>query len=251
MDTTRKFTGRARDYVKGRPAYAEAFICRLSEREGASPGMTAADVGCGTGKLSRQLLQKGYRVYGVEPNDEMRRQACRELSCWPEFYPVKGTAEGTTLKGDSVDLVTCAQAFHWFDGDRFAAECRRILRPQGEVFLIWNLRDQNAGINQDMYGLFASYCPDFKGFAGGIQKNDERIRRFFSRGFLYEEYENPLYYTLENFVSRSLSGSYSLKEGDLGYQEYLRKIRLVFEKYEKNGLVEMPNKTVVYSGRMS
>ena len=71
---------------------------------------------------------------------------------------------------------------------------------------------------------------------------------FFSHGFLYEEYDNPLFYSKETLVSRSLSGSYSLKEGDPGYQTYLQKIHAVFRKYERDGKVEMPNKTVVYFG---
>ena len=248
MDTTQKFTGRAVDYVKGRPAYAEAFLQSLAEDHGFSPGAEAADIGCGTGKFSAQLLEKGFRVYGVEPNDDMRGQAESALGAWPGFRAVKGTAADTTLADASMDLVTCAQAFHWFDPEVFSAECRRILRPEGKVFLIWNLREEDALINREIYRLYASCCPDFKGFAGGIRRNDERICRFFSHGFLYEEYDNPLFYSKETFVSRSLSGSYSLKKGDPGYQTYLQKLHAVFRKYERDGKVEMPNKTVVYFG---
>lgn len=250
MDTTQKFTGRAVDYVKGRPAYAEAFLQSLAEDHGFSPGAEAADIGCGTGKFSAQLLEKGFRVYGVEPNDDMRGQAESALGAWPGFRAVKGTAADTTLADASMDLVTCAQAFHWFDPEAFSAECRRILRPRGKVFLIWNMREESAGINREMYELYKSFCPAFRGFAGGIQKDDGKIRRFFSSGYQYQEYENPLFYTMETFISRSLSGSYSLKEGDPGFQEYLGGIREVFGKYENHDLVEMPNKTVVYFGTM-
>lgn len=72
----------------------------------------------------------------------------------------------------------------------------------------------------------------------------------FQQIYQYEEYDNPLFYTMETFVSRSLSGSYSLKEGDPGYQTFLRDIRAVFRKYERDGKVKMPNKTVVYFGRV-
>ena len=84
------------------------------------------------------MLERGWTVYGVEPNDDMRKEAEKRLSAFPRFHSVAGTAERTGLPGASVDLVTAAQSFHWFDAAAFKRECRRILSGGGKVALIWN-----------------------------------------------------------------------------------------------------------------
>ena len=77
-----------------------------------------ADIGSGTGILSRVMLEHGWTVYGVEPNDDMRREAEKVLKGFHRFHSVPGTAEHTLLPGASVDLVTAAQAFHWLTPPR-------------------------------------------------------------------------------------------------------------------------------------
>ncbi len=77
----------------------------------------------------------------VEPNDDMRRVVIEELQSYEKFHAVKETATATTLEDKSVDFVATAQAFHWFDTVDFQQVCRRILKPGGLVFLIWNMRD--------------------------------------------------------------------------------------------------------------
>ncbi len=74
-----------------------------------------ADIGSGTGIFSHQLLERDLTVFGVEPNDDMRMMAEQSLNLYSRFKSIKATAENTTLKENSVDLVTVAQAFHWFD----------------------------------------------------------------------------------------------------------------------------------------
>lgn len=225
--TLQKFDGRAQDYVVGRPVYAQEFMEALFRDYGFSSDSVIADIGSGTGKFAGQLLERGCTVYGVEPNDDMKEKAVEELSA---------------------DFVTTAQAFHWFDVPAFAKECRRILKPGGKVFLIWNVRDMNDQLNQEAYEIYRNYCPDFKGYSGGIQKDDERIRAFFDDRYQYIEFANPLYYSEETFISRSLSGSYSLKEGDARYQEYLKALRDLFAKYQKDGILTMGNHTAAYFG---
>ena len=248
--TLQKFDGRAQDYVVGRPVYAQEFVEALFPDYGFSSDSVIADIGSGTGKFAGQLLERGCTVYGVEPNDDMKEKAVEELSGFVRFYPVKGTEAGTTLEDHSADFVTTAQAFHWFDVPAFAKECRRILKPGGKVFLIWNVRDMNDQLNQEAYEIYRNYCPDFKGYSGGIQKDDERIRAFFDDKYQYIEFANPLYYSEETFISRSLSGSYSLKEGDARYQEYLKALRDLFAKYQKDGILTMGNHTAAYFGTL-
>jgi len=94
--------------------------------------------------LTLRLLDQGYVVYAVEPNEPMRQEADRALSGHLGFRSVNGTAEATGLEDQSIDLVTCAQAFHWFDPEKTSVEFRRILKPGGLTALIWNEREEQA-----------------------------------------------------------------------------------------------------------
>ena len=91
----------------------------LKLRPGCAAAASAADIGSGTGKLSAELLKVCGKVVCVEPNDDMRLAAERALGGSPGFVSVKATAENTTLADKSVDVVTAAQSFHWFDADAF------------------------------------------------------------------------------------------------------------------------------------
>jgi SAM-dependent methyltransferase len=96
------------------------------------------DLAAGTGKLTRQLLETGADVVAVEPIDEMRAQLEAAV---PEARALPGRAEEIPLRDGSVDAVTVAQAFHWFDRQRALAEIHRVLRPGSALALVWNGRD--------------------------------------------------------------------------------------------------------------
>lgn len=250
MDTTRKFDGFAADYTTGRPGYAKELIDCFYNEFGVSEKSVIADIGSGTGKFARHLLERKSEVFCVEPNYDMRRAAEIELGRYPNFNSVNGNAAGTTLEYGSVDFITSAQAFHWFDVRLFKKECSRILRNKGTVFLVWNVRDDDR-INQELYRVYSGYCPDFKGFNGGIKKDDQRIRNFFDDRYDYVSYDNPLFYDKEKFMARSLSGSYSLKEGDKEYVSYLKSISDIFDRYSNNGVVSIGQRSVAYIGQIS
>ena len=251
MDNTNKFNQKANAYTIGRPTYANTFIDMLYSEQGFNSQSIIADIGSGTGILSKQLLDNGSIVYAVEPNNDMRTNAENQLKSYQNFYSVNGTAEHTTLENNSVDFITVAQAFHWFNGVSFKKECKRILKPNGKVFLIWNTRDTAADINIQQSMIFKKYCPDFVGFSGGIKENDDRIYTFFDNKFVREEFDNPLLYGREKFIQRSLSGSYSLNPKDKNYNEYLKALNDLFDRYSINEVLTIPNKTVAYFGTVA
>lgn len=251
MDSTQVFSGLANEYAVGRFTYANTFIESLYSQYGFSKQSVIADIGSGTGKFAKQLLDKGSLVYCVEPNEDMRNTAIGELGEYKRFCAVDGTDSATQLNEKSVDFVTVAQAFHWFDVVSFKNECKRILRDNGMVFLIWNMRDMTSGVNKDCFSIFSEYCPDFKGFSGGIQKDDARIRQFFENKYEYVEFDNPVSLDKNKFISRSLSGSYSLRNGNKNYSKYLDALYRVFERYAKENVITIANKIVVYIGRIN
>lgn len=140
-DPTRRFHDRVADYRRHRPDYPPALVAWLAARVAPDAARLVADVGSGTGLFAAQLLAAGYRVAGVEPDPAMRAAAEEDLAGAPGWTSVAGRAEATTLAAASVDLVTAAQAFHWFDVEATRAEWRRILRPGGWVALVWNELD--------------------------------------------------------------------------------------------------------------
>ena len=133
---TRRFHDRAEDYARYRPGYPADAVDALLQR--LRTGCTVADVGAGTGILSRLLAERGAHVLAVEPNSSMRAAATPHANVqWSE-----GTAEETGLPDASVDLVTMAQAFHWVDVRAAPREFARILRPQGRLAILWNRRSR-------------------------------------------------------------------------------------------------------------
>ncbi len=248
MNTSTKFNGYANDYTVGRPQYSEEMIDSIFEGLDVSEDFRIADIGSGTGKFSSQLLKRGYEVYAVEPNNDMRHTAESELGSYKNFHSINGDAENTTLEDNSVDLITTAQAFHWFDIGKFKSECKRIIQKNGRISLIWNVRDMESPVNQELYEIYKIYCPRFVGFSGGIIKDDPRIQEFFENGYDYISFQNPLSLDQDKFIKRSLSGSYSIKEGDSLYDEYISAILEVFNKYCKQGNVIIPNSSVAYIG---
>ena len=125
MDTTTKFDGRAEDYTSGRPDYSGKLIECMYSKYGVSESSVIADIGSGTGKFSAMLLEKVSMVYSVEPNSDMSHAAEKELCGYTGFHPVAGDAENTGLDDKSVDFITTAQAFHWFDTAKFRRENRK------------------------------------------------------------------------------------------------------------------------------
>lgn len=148
MNPLERFSDRAQDYAKYRPTYPDAAIEAILQACGAADSLVAADVGAGTGISSRLLAERGVQVWAIEPNAEMRQAA----EPHPNITFLAGNAEQTGLADAAVNLVTCFQAFHWFDPGQCLLEFRRILQPSGQLAVVWNTRDRadefTAGYSQ-------------------------------------------------------------------------------------------------------
>lgn len=137
------FAGQGGDYDRLRPGYPAAAVDAILA---AAPGARdAVDLGAGTGKLSWELVDRGLAVTAVDPSRAMLDAALAVRSADGRLVVRVGTAEATGLPDASVDLVTVAQAWHWFDADAACAEITRILRPGGELALVWNTLDVRIG----------------------------------------------------------------------------------------------------------
>ncbi len=251
MKSTDKFTDKAEVYAKYRPNYPDEYIEYLITKAKLNEECMIADIGSGTGILSRQFIERGFTVIGVEPNDDMRTVAEQSLKRFSRFISIKATAENTTINNNSLDLVTVAQAFHWFNKKKFRLECQRILKQDGKVALVWNSRDGSSDLNKESAEVCQKYCPNFKGFSGGIEETPDVYQQFFKDGkYDYKNFRNDLQIDFNGFLGRYLSASYSPKKIDKEYTPFIAALSNLFEKYSENGKIVIQNNTRSYLGKV-
>lgn len=247
---TNKFDSKGSVYSKARPNYPDALFSYLLAEGVINKDTIAADIGSGTGIFTIALSKFANSVFAVEPNDDMRIKAEEKYKTIANITSINATAENTSLPDCSVDLVTVAQAFHWFDRVVFKHECKRILKSNGKVVLVWNDRDSDSEIIKDNFAVNKKYCKDFKGSSNGIDFSKNAFSDFFSGEFELVEFCNNLVYTREDFIARNLSSSYAPKENDPIYDDYIKAITDVFEKHQTNGTVNYPYITRCYFGKI-
>jgi SAM-dependent methyltransferase len=129
-------------YVRGRPDYPPQVADWLSATLDLNADKTVIDLGAGTGKFTARLLSTGAQVIAVEPVPQMLEKLS---AAYPGVLAVNGTATDLPLPDTSVDVVVCAQAFHWFASADALTEIARVLKPGGKLGLVWNLRDTRVG----------------------------------------------------------------------------------------------------------
>jgi len=249
IDSTQKFSGRAEAYKAARPAYAPALLAWLKDKYALAPGKTVADMGSGTGIFTQALLSTGATVYAVEPNAEMRALAEEHLQAWPNFISVPRPAEATSLPEHDFDLITAAQAFHWFDPQRFNSEAERLLRPQGEAVLIWNMKDESTPLVQAYASILKTYCPAFKGFGGGIKERLGEVQAFFANPPETRNFDNPLIDDRARFLTGVASSSYALKPDEPGYEAFQQALNSLFDRFSVDGLLTIANQSLAFAGR--
>jgi ubiquinone/menaquinone biosynthesis C-methylase UbiE len=135
VDRARSFGSVAEAYDRGRPAYPAHAVAWLAGGE----ARVVLELGAGTGKLTRELVDQGHAVFATDP-DEAMLSVLRERV--PEVSAKVATAEEIPANDRSVDAVVVAQAFHWFDHEVALPEIARVLKPGGHVALVWNSRDE-------------------------------------------------------------------------------------------------------------
>jgi SAM-dependent methyltransferase len=247
-----KFDGMGHSYAQYRPSYPKEFIDFLYSEVGVNAESIIADIGSGTGILTRQLLDRRSKVFAVEPNNDMRAIAEAELTDYKGYVSINGTAEETTLGDHYVDYITVAQAFHWFDRLRFKTECRRVLKPAGRAILVWNSRDEASALIRENEKIIKEYCPDYSGFSGGMSFDEDNndFNAFFDGKYDVRIFQNDLSFDKQGFIGRNLSGSYAPKENENGYAAYIAALGELFDKYNNNGNLIMPNLTRSYVGKV-
>jgi SAM-dependent methyltransferase len=250
-NATSRFSSRVENYVRYRPGYPKEVVDLLKSECGLVSSSVVADIASGTGIFTRMLLENGNRVFGVEPNSEMRRAGEELLGSYSRFTSIAGTAEATTLADGSVDVVTAAQAEHWFDRTRARQEFVRILKPHGWAVLIWNeRRTEGSPFLSDYERLLANYGTDYQDvrherttaeIAGFFSPTPYELRTFDMR----QEFDYP---ALEG---RLLSSSYTPQAGHANHQAMLRELGRIFDASQRDNRVAIEYATRVFYGQIT
>jgi SAM-dependent methyltransferase len=208
LNPTTRFSDRVGDYVRFRPTYPAAALDHICAGLPIDGSLVAADVGAGTGISARLLADRGTRVIAVEPNADMRGGAAQHpLIEWRE-----GTAEQTGVSDGCVDLVLCAQAFHWFRQEEALREFHRILRPRGRLAIMWNKRDSRdpftAAYRQAILAVEGESPLEMREYDPGVM---DRAGLFTPAE--YFEIPNAQQLDLSGLIGRATSASYVPKSG--------------------------------------
>src|ERR1700737_2921172 len=229
-DPKQRFSDRVADYVRYRPSYPPALLDLLRGECSLRPGYVIADIGSGTGFLSELFLKNGNRVYGIEPNEAMRRAGEEYLASYDGFSSIEGSAEATTLEDASVDFVTAGQAFHWFEPKGARREFARILKPTGWVVLAWNDRRMDEFPFTHAYEeLLEHFGTDYKNVKDSYPEV-ERIRTFLST---FAGRDLPHYQLLdwEGLSGRLRSISFTPTEGAPSFAPMMAELHRIFEAH--------------------
>jgi SAM-dependent methyltransferase len=243
-----RFSNRVADYVRYRPGYPPAALDLLREKAGLNRTSILADIGSGTGISTAWLLQTGCTAYAVEPNAEMRAAAEHMLKDRHGFHSVAGAATATTLADHSVDLIAAAQAFHWFTGAGTREEFDRILKPDGWVALIWNVRQVDSTPFLKAYeALLLRHATDY----GQVRHElvDEKVlAAFFHGGFTSHSFSNVQVFDLQGLKGRLLSSSYAPAAGQPGHEPMMEELERIFHEHQVDGKVAFEYDTWVHLG---
>jgi SAM-dependent methyltransferase len=214
-------------YERARPEYPPEAVAWLVERLGLRPGCVVVDIAAGTGKLTRLLVPSGARVVAVEPLAEMLDVLRRAV---PEAEAFEGTAEALPLVDDFADAVTVAAAFHWFRRDEALGEFARVLRPGGRLAIVYNLRDPESELQQELSRMLELHGGARIAWMRGIDTGAILEESPFFGSPEHAEFRHEQRFDADGLVERVASISYvALLEGR-EREEFLAQVRELGER---------------------
>lgn len=232
-------------YERGRPDYPKSAVEHLVGVLQIREDSTVLDLAAGTGKFTKHILAVAGSVIAIEPEESMRDELADRF---PGVLVHDGRGTSIPLPDGSVDVVTIAQAFHWFANAESLEEIARVLRPGGRLGLIWNVRDLSAPAQQALERIYAEYrtgSPNYRG------TNWRALFVGYSPfGPINAEVFHHLHVVDEaTLLALVLSMSYmsGLPEDEVAAVE--RSVAAVFEEHAESGdrpVLELPYRTDVF-----
>ena len=245
IEPKKRFSSRVENYIKYRPSYPLKIINFLKEKGILAEDTIIADIGSGTGILTKLFLDNGNRVYGIEPNKDMRNAAEKNLQEYTNLSSLEGSAESTGLEDNCINLIIAGQAFHWFDVEEAKREFKRILKPNGNVALIWNNRGKAGSDFDRSYEKFIlKYGTDYK----EVRKNEKNVDLFFN--YQKETFYNFQELDFTSFKGRVLSSSYIPLDDNPNFPKMILELEDLFNNHQRNGIIRIEYDTEIYLGKL-
>lgn len=245
-DSTERFSRRSEAYLKYRAGYPPELLGFLQKECGLTPECVVADVGSGTGLLADLFLQNGNRVYGIEPNREMRESAEIALGNYSGFESLPTRAESTSLASGSVDFVTVGRALHWFDYRKSLLEFSRILKTQGWIVVVWLKRKLSTPLLAEYEELLLAYASEHKQ-KKSVQREMES--QLLAGGYRNRVLDGRWVFDLDHFKGHTLSFSVAPDAGHSNYRPFIEGLERLFRKYQAGAQLTMDYETTVYYGQ--
>ena len=240
LSPTTRFADRATDYALFRPWYPKAAIDAALAGLPGDPAPIMADIGAGTGISARLFADRGLSVLAVEPNAAMRESAEPHRNV--RF--IDGAAEATGLASKSIDLVLCAQAFHWFKPQEALAEFSRILKPGGRLAFFVNERNNDEAAMR-LYNA-AIRAASERELSEGMRASVDEALAAAGLTVARKSFPNAQRLSNEGLIGRARSASYVPKDGPR-YEQLLRDLAELWEDHhDADGLVTLGYNTFVW-----
>ena len=246
MEPIKFFASKAGYYARYRWDYAPEAIQALFERTGLSNQAAAADIGAGTGILTAHLVRRMGCVYAIEPDDDMRAYLT-EIPC----QTLAGRSDATLLPDACVDLITAAQAIHWFEPGPTRSEFHRIARPGAWLALL-----RNYGTDPELGPALDAIDTAENGVLLGskvLPWEKKGPEFYFAAGSPMQKMTFPfvIRQNWEGLLGAALSTSFVPNPDQPGYAAYERALRAVFEHFQSNGGIDVQGETELLLGKIA
>ena len=249
--SSERFTATVEYYHQFRPRYPVEIIRLLIKECTLNANSVLADIGSGTGIFTELLIKRGFKTFAIEPNFAMRQKAQSLLGGYDNFISIEGTSNQTHLADHCLDCITCAQSFHWFNDLDSQEEFKRILKPNGYVVLIWNMRDNQTDCMKAYEALLKQFGTDYLNVAAE-NMTEQKIKLFFGHESI-KQFKISCQQLLDwaSFKGRLLSTSYTPKIGDEHFDEMLAAANDLFSQYQEKDRIVFDYECTCYVGQFN
>ena len=236
-----EFAGKALEYHSYRPEYPHNLTQMILNQMGLKfSGLDVVELGCGTGKFTKIIAPKVRKLFAIDSNEEMLAHLEKTFSNDKKVIPILGKAENTEIENSCVDLVVCAQSFHHFTLASVIPEINRILKPNGNVFLIWYFSNMCQTLSKEIRSCFYRYGKKLKQ-KKRLNISPKLINSYFiNSNVVFCELGN-LTQTLNysSFLGSMKSSSYAPRRNDTLFECYIQEVDELFIKYQVSGFISL------------